>query len=194
MVLSFYKRVASNVGIRHRFPIQWFFAVSLMALVLSPCMASANIIRVPTLVLLPDGTYRETTIQEGINAAGIGDTVLVANGTYVLGEDLDFNGKAITVQSENGADNCIIDGNNFYFVRFGNSEDHSSVFKGFTLINCERSQNLYHFGSIEASSSSPTIINCTINGYGIFFTDSSPPCDHRLYLQQNRQRLCHLHR
>ena len=147
---------------------QWIYSTFIiMIFVLFPCMASAAIIRVPT-ILLP-------TIQKGIDAAGDGDTVLVANGTYTLGEDLDFKGKAITVQSEGGADNCIIDGNNNWLVFFTHGEDHGSVFKGFTLVNCERSENLLHYGSISASSSSPNIIDCTINGYGIFFMSSSHP-------------------
>ena len=39
-----------------------------------------------------------STIQQGIDAATLGDTVLVAPGTYV--ENIDFIGKGITVGSE----------------------------------------------------------------------------------------------
>src|SRR5262245_23192392 len=48
------------------------------------------------------------TIQSAINAANNGDTVLVAPGTYY--ENINFNGKAITVTSSSGASATIIDG------------------------------------------------------------------------------------
>ncbi len=50
-----------------------------------------------------------STIQGAINVAINGDTVLVAPGTYV--ENLNFFGKAITVESEAGPEVTIIDGN-----------------------------------------------------------------------------------
>lgn len=49
------------------------------------------------------------TIQDAIDAASGGDTVLVKPNTYV--ESIDFTGKAITVVSEQGANGTIIDGN-----------------------------------------------------------------------------------
>jgi hypothetical protein len=61
------------------------------------------------------------TIQAAIDAASSGDVIVLADGTYAGAgnKDLDYHGKAITVRSANGADNCIIDcqnsGRGIYF-------------------------------------------------------------------------------
>ena len=66
-----------------------------------------------------DGTSWETafkTIQEGIDAACDGDIVKVADGIYIADDpegldgnhNLHWEGKHITVSSENGPENCII--------------------------------------------------------------------------------------
>ena len=108
----------------------------------------------------------QPTIQAGIDAASDGDTVLVADGTYT-GEgnkNLDFKGKAITVQSENGAESCIIDceneGRGFYFHT---GEGVDSVVSGFTITNGRPTGATLHSGGIYCSSSSPTITNCIIS-------------------------------
>jgi len=132
-------------------------------------------------------------IQEGIDASSSGDTVLVLDGTYtgVGNRDMDFNGKAITVRSENGAETCIIDcqasdmdpHRGFYFH---SGENLDSVVDGFTIQNGyangstpeERSG-----GAIHCYASSPAIINNTIDanrsaggdsagGGGLFCYDS----------------------
>ena len=127
-----------------------------------------------------------STIQTAIDAASDGDTVMVADGTYT-GEgnkDLDFKGKAITVQSENGPENCIIDceenGRGFYFH---SGEGSISVVSGFTVTNGKIADN---GAGIYCSSSSPTITNCIISnntnpgswpsysGAGIYCSFSSP--------------------
>jgi len=97
--------------------------------------ASAQVINVP-------GDYG--TIQEGINAAAGGDTVLVTPGTYY--ENICFMGKAIIVASDfinsgdtNDVNNTIIDGStaanpdSASVVYFIDSEDTNSILQGFTI-------------------------------------------------------------
>ncbi len=107
------------------------------------------------------------TIQEAINFAFDGDTVIVANGTYTGpgNRDLDFMGKAITVRSENGPELCIIDcegsvGDPHRGFIFQNAESTSSVLEGFTIIN----GNVASSGAgILVLTSSPTVRNCIFN-------------------------------
>lgn len=99
-----------------------------------------------------------TTIQGGIDASADGDTVSVASSTWTGtgNKNLDFNGKAITVKSRNGAENTIIDcqndGRGFYFH---SGESSTSVVDGFTITNGSAS----HGGGIYVQGSSPTITN-----------------------------------
>ncbi len=117
---------------------------------------SANIINIPD-------DY--TTIQEGINVAVDGDTVLVADGVYTeeLNKNLTWDGneKHIIVKSENGPDNCVIDcendGRAFCFNQ--TNQDTSDVIEGFTIMN-----GLIYFyehsgGAIYCHSVSPKVQN-----------------------------------
>ncbi len=124
------------------------------------------------------------TIQAAINAADYGDEVVVADGIYTGtgNRDIDFLGKAITVRSMYGPENCIIDcegsteepHRGFYF----HSGETSSVLDGFTIKN-----GYIHPGAgIFCSNSSPIIKNCKITentaewrngiGGGCFFSNS----------------------
>jgi len=129
-----------------------------------------------------------STIQAAIDATWDfgGDIVLVADGTYkgAGNRDIDFKGKAITVRSESGPNNCIIDcegtetnpHHGFYFY---NGEGELSILKGFTIINGYVS-DYGGGGAINCAGSSPTITNCIISnnwgfrGGGMFNDNSSP--------------------
>ena len=102
----------------------------------------------------------EPTIQAGIDAAVDGDIVLVAPGTYM--ENIDFLGKTITVLSEEGADETVIDGSwAEAVVLFANGETDQTILDGFTI------RHGYGYGGeiiggIHCISSSPMITNCVI--------------------------------
>jgi hypothetical protein len=119
------------------------------------------------------------TIQEAIDTAVDGDTVLVAPGTYTGdgNRDIDFKGKAITVKSEDGPESCIIqcggrypsgDRSNpiepeyhrgFYFH---SHEDANSVVQGFTVTHGYMGPD--DGGAFLCIGSSPIVRDCIIVG------------------------------
>lgn len=127
---------------------------------------------------VPDPDKAILTIQDGINAARNGDTVLVADGTYY--EQINFQTRLITVKSANGPEKCIIDGGgNHRGVTFEMGEGPAARLEGFTIQNCEASEG----GGIHIQAqSSPTIANCIIQwnyalvtcGGGIYVYNASP--------------------
>jgi predicted outer membrane repeat protein len=113
-----------------------------------------------------DGPADFNNIQAATDDANDGDTVVVSDGVYIgLGNrDIDFLGKAITVQSENGPEMCIIDCNgtaddNHRAFHFHNAEDTNAVLDGFTITNGYITLES-HAGAILCEYSSPTIANC----------------------------------
>ena len=133
-----------------------------------------------------------STIQAAIDAASGGDMVLIADDTYIGdgNRDLDFHGKAITVKSENGPENCIIDSQGTYEDRhrgfyFHNGEYQNSVLDGLTIINGyppnPGSGNPFGGGGIACyNAASPTIKNCYFSGnyaHAISCDGASPKID-----------------
>ncbi len=105
----------------------------------------------------------EPTIQSGIDAAKNGDTVLVADGIYrgAGNVNIDFKGKQITVKSQNGAKETIIDCESNPDTRgfiFQNKETNDSVLDGVTIRNGVHDQG----GGIYIEFASPMIKNCVI--------------------------------
>lgn len=75
-----------------------------------------------------------STIQEAIYAASSGDTILVAPGTYL--ENINFTGKDLVVQSEEGPETTVIDGGQSgSVVTFEYGEGAEARLTGFTLTN-----------------------------------------------------------
>ena len=103
----------------------------------------------------------KATVQDAIDAAVDNDTVILADGTYTgLGNrDIEFNGKVITLQSDNGPASCVIDSQGtqaaphraFYL-------DANSIVDGLTITN-----GCAWGGGIFCDNSSPIIRNCIIS-------------------------------
>jgi hypothetical protein len=133
-------------------------AVPILALALA-----APTVKADTIYVCRDGSGDYLTIQGGIDAASDGDEVVVCDATYTGAgnKDLDFGGKAITVRSENGPDNCIIDceavGRGLFFH---SGETQSSVVSGFTITDGQVELG----GAVYCTQGSPAIRNCTIIG------------------------------
>ena len=111
------------------------------------------------------------TIQDGIDAAVNGDTVLVAAGTYsgVGNRDIELLGKSIVVMSESGPEVTTIDGEQVSGTGFNISqnETNATVIKGFRIINVG--------SAIYCSGSDPLIEDCILefNSTGVSFRQNS---------------------
>ncbi len=155
-----------RVAVRRRGRI---WASSLLGFVLA---ASAGGVARGDTLCIPDDYY---SIQEAIEAAEDGDTILVAPETYI--ENLDFFGKAVTVASEEGRDSTIIEGSDTTLgdefpdtVTFQTGESSSSVLQGFTIRGGARH-------GVYCNGASPTIIDNRIEANastGVRLEDSSP--------------------
>ncbi len=114
--------------------------------------------------LVPDGP--KATIQAGMNAAVNGDVVIVAQGEYF--ENINFNGKAITVRSTDPNDagvvlNTIINGGGIFpttVVTCTSGEGSDTVLSGFVITG----GNATNGGGMHNNDSSPTVTNCSFSG------------------------------
>ncbi len=102
-----------------------------------------------------------TTIQAAIDDANNGDVVVIPSGIYTGpgNRDIDFKGKMITLTSEAGAEDCIIDcqekGRGFYFH---NGEGSGSLLSGFTIRNGRAQDG----GAILCEKTAPVIAKCIL--------------------------------
>jgi parallel beta-helix repeat protein len=139
------------------------------------------------------------TIQAAIEVANSGDTVLAAAGTYF--ENINFKGKAITVTSESGPKDTIIDGGNAdSVVLFVSGEGRDSALNGFTLQNGRASSDrLDTGGGVVIQGSSPMITNnkitnnhaCEGAGIGILGINAGSPLIQLNTITGNVNDACH---
>jgi hypothetical protein len=158
---------------------------SLLLLVLLPLHAGATTWYVDASVPQSgDGTSWESAfkkIQEGIDAASNGDTVIVAEGTYV--ENIQFNGKNIVLTGTDPLDpsvvaNTIIDGNGSgSAVTFEGTEDETCVLSGFTTRNGVADYGGGIRGGSPDSASRATIQNNRITGNSAGYGGGLDRCD-----------------
>ena len=119
------------------------------------------------------GTYPYTSwttaarfIQDAVDAAAAGDTVLVTNGTYSSASEISVT-KAITIEGVNGREVTIIDGlDDHRCFNLGNS---ACTLSGFTIQN---GNSIYGNGGLDGhlgggvycSGTNPLITHCTLSG------------------------------
>jgi hypothetical protein len=135
--------------------MRWFLWLLVFLLALpTPSLAR-------TWHILVDGSGDAPTIQAGINAASVGDTVLVAPGRYF--ESINFWGKDLVLKSESGPKVTIIDGSDSLMttVLMTHAESRAAVLEGFTITGGSGS---YWYGTLTGgglvcSNSSPVIRN-----------------------------------
>ena len=160
---------------------------ALLSCILSTGLAAASVIHVPG---------DQPTIQAGIDAANSGDTVMVDPGTYF--ENINFNGKPITVISSSGPATTIIDGGNIApVVTFSSGETPRSVLSRFTLQHGTSTfTSQYDGGGIYINSSSPTISkniiqnNTACNGGGGIAIEFASPRIQSNMIINNSQSGC----
>ncbi|MFC1737814.1 hypothetical protein ACFL1G_02050 [Planctomycetota bacterium] len=154
-----------------------FFAILILSISVSFSFA--------TDLLVPS---QYETIQEAVDAAGRGDTVIVADGVYTGEGNTDILiSKSITVRSENGPNNCIIDCNNVgrgfeVYSHDCDFEYPGPNIEGFTITDGNSSRG----GGVlvdcsEQDYTCPTITNCIVTnnfshqqGVGISCIGGSP--------------------
>jgi hypothetical protein len=109
-------------------------------------------------------------IQEAVDQSAAGDIVIVLDGTYTGtgNKDIDPDGRAVTICSENGPQTCVIDclgsGRGFFFA---SGETDATIVEGFTIRNglvMWGGPGGGNGGAIYCEGSSPRIVSCVMSG------------------------------
>ncbi len=110
-----------------------------------------------TVYVNPDGTGDFTNISEALDVLNAGDSLIIADGVYegIMNTGLAIPKDNITISSENGYENCIIDGSDLYTAFMCGFKD-GVTFSGITFSHC------YHngYGGAISTNGSTTFMNC----------------------------------
>jgi predicted outer membrane repeat protein len=160
--------------------------IILLVLVLSTVSVASG----RTWYIKADGTGDAPTVQAGIDSAAVGDTVMLADGTF-RGDgnrDITYSGKAIAVLSESDdPELCIIDceGSEVDSHRgfaFGHGDGPDAVLRGITIANGAWFTGGGGGGGIYCGGGSPILVNLVLlenraelSGGGIECRDGAAP-------------------
>jgi hypothetical protein len=136
----------------------------------------------------------QPTIQAGIDAAVNGDDVVVAPGTYA--ENINLNGKAITLRSTDPADLLVVyatiinGGGVDTTIRCISGETSATVIDGLLITN-PLPNSLSQGGGMRIISSSPTVRRCVFfqstagagHGGGVYSASASPSFEDCTFLE-----------
>jgi len=153
----------------------------LLILVFVVAVAMATVASATTIVVNWAGGDDFMTIQDGIDFASEGDTVLVMPGIYEGPGNtyIGFGGTNLVLKSTGGARSTVIDGQSLtHCFFFCGLESAASVVEGFTIINGSATEG----AGMHLVGSSPTIRDCVFNrniatnfGGGIYCTAGANP-------------------
>ena len=102
------------------------------------------------------------TIQAAVDAAADGESVLVKPGVY---DPIDTSGKAIQIESTDGAAETVIDGGGMNRCAFlGNGEGLGSTLAGFTLRNGNASEDVIPKAGMGGGAYGGTLLDCDVAG------------------------------
>lgn len=151
-------------------------------------------------ILIPQGTTVYVpddfgTIQAALTGVSAGDTIIVKPGTYIE-PGIDFLGKGVTLVSEKGASQTILDADfQDSVVIFHSAEGRDSVLDGFTITNGKQWDGggiLVKREGITGDAPSPVIQNCIIianegtgGGGGMAISDGASPLVRNCLFREN---------